>query len=117
MMFHLALPELKTFGVMTCTPGFTRSAQVVMCLGLPGRTMKETMESVTMPLVGPASHELATRPALTTLAMSGSSEKFTRSAGSPSITEVACVPDGPKEGVTVTPAPALVLAKSVARTP
>ena len=87
-----------------------------MCLGFPGRTMKETMEFVTMPLVGPWSHELETRPALTTLVMSGSSEKFTRSAGSPSTTEVAWVPEGPKEGETVTPAPALVVAKALAST-
>src|ERR1700722_398427 len=116
MMFHLALPELKTLGVITCTPDFTRSAQVVMCLGLPGRTMNETMEFVTMPLVGPLFHELATRPALTTLVMSGSSEKFTTSAGSPLTTEVAWVPEGPNEGVTVTPAPAFVAAKSLAST-
>src|SRR5208283_4734845 len=116
MMFHFALPELNTLGVMTCTPDFTRSAQVVMCLGLPGRTTKETMESVTMPLVLPLSHELDTRPALTSLTMSGLREKLTRSAGSPLTTEVAWVPDGPKEGETVTPAPAFVLAKSVART-
>src|ERR1700693_194836 len=116
MMFHLALPELNTLGVMTPTPAFTRSAQVVMCLGLPGRTTNETMESVTMPLVDPLSQELDTSPAFTTLAMSGSSEKLTRSAGRPLTTEVAWVPEGPKEGVTVTPAPALVLAKSAAST-
>src|ERR1700685_1306978 len=101
MRFHLALPELKTLGVITLTPGFTRSAQVVMCLGLPGRTMNETRESVTMPLVGPLSHELATRPALTTLLISGSREKFTTSAGSPSTTDVACVPEGPEGEETV----------------
>ena len=116
MMFHFALPELNTLGVMTPTPDFTRSAQVVMCLGLPGRTTNETMESVTMPLVVPLSHVLETRPALTSLAMSGASEKLTRSAGSPSTTEVACVPEGPKDGEIVTPAPALVLAKSAAST-
>src|SRR5258708_7832785 len=116
MMFHLALPELKTLGVITCTPDLTRSAQVVMCLGLPGRTMNETTESVTMPLVGPLAHELDTRPALTTLVMSGSSEKFTTSAGSPLTTEVAWVPEGPNEEETVAPAPALVLAKALATT-
>src|SRR5271167_4581170 len=109
MMFHLALPELNTLGVMTPTPGFTRSAQVVMCFGFPGRTTKDTMESVTMPLVGPLSQELDTSPALTSLFMSGSSERFTTSVGSPSITDVAWVPDGPKEDETVTPAPAFVL--------
>src|SRR5271165_347602 len=97
MMFHLALPELNTFGVITPTPGFTRSAQVVMCLGFPGRTTKLTMESVTIPLVGPLSHDFDTRPALTTLVMSGLSEKLTTSAGSPLTTDVAWVPDGPKE--------------------
>ena len=86
-----------------------------MCLGFPGRTMKLTMESVTMPLVAFLSHELDTRPALTSLAMSGSSEKLTTSAGRPSTTEVACVPDGPNEPDTVTPAPELVLAKSAPR--
>src|SRR5579863_1042998 len=116
MMFHFALPELNTFGVITPTPGFTRSAQVVMCLGFPGRTMKLTMESVTMPLVAFLSQELDTRPALTTLSISGSSEKFTTSAGRPSTTEVACVPDGPKDGDTVTPVPALLFAKSCAST-
>ena len=65
-----------------------------------------------MPLVGPLAHELETRPALTSLAMSGSSEKFTTSAGSPSTTEVAWVPEGPNEGEMVTPLPALVAAKS-----
>src|SRR5580658_3637900 len=115
MMFHLALPELNTLGVITCTPDFTRSAQVVMCLGFPGRTMKDTIELVTMPLVGPLSHELETRPALTSLAMSGSSDRLTTSAGSPSMTEVAWVPEGPNDCETVTPAPAFVLAKSAAR--
>ena len=115
-MFHFALPELNTLGVITCTPDFTRSAQVVMCFGLPGRTTNETMELVTMPLVGPLSHELDTSPALTTLSMSGAREKLRRSAGSPSTTDVAWVPDGPKEGEMVTPAPAFVLAKSAAST-
>src|SRR3984957_1969189 len=112
MMFHLALPELKTLGVITPTPDFTRSAQVLMCLGFPGRTMKLTMELVTMPLVGPLAHELETRPALTSLAMSGSSEKLTTSAGSPSTTEVAWVPEGPNDGEMLTPLPALVAVKS-----
>src|ERR1700722_6497788 len=116
MMFHLALPELNTFGVTTPTPDFTRSAHVLMCLGFPGRTMKLTMESVTMPLVAPLSHELETRPALTSFAMSGSREKLPTSAGSPSMTEVAWVPEGPNEPDTVTPLPALVLAKSASST-
>ncbi len=87
-----------------------------MCLGFPGRTMKLTMESVTMPLVAFLFHELDTRPALTSFVMSGSSEKLTTSAGRPSTTEVAWVPEGPNEPDTVTPAPALVLAKAASRT-
>ena len=105
MMFHLALPELKTLGVMTLTPDFTRSAHVLMCFGFPLRTTKDTMELVTMPLVVLWSQLFDTRPALTNFAMSGSSEKLTRSAGKPSTTEVAWVPEGPKEGDTVTPLP------------
>ena len=37
------------------------------------------------------------------------------SAGRPSTTEVAWVPEGPKEEETVMPAPAFVLAKAAAR--
>src|SRR5580700_3903794 len=108
MRFHLALPELNGLGVMTFTPDFTRSAQVLMCFGFPGRTMNDTTESVTMPLVGPSSQVGETRPAVTSFCMSGSSEKFTTSAGRPWVTEVAWVPDGPKDWVKVTPCPAAV---------
>jgi len=49
MRFQRALPELNGFGVTTLTPGLVRSAQVVMCFGLPLRTTKTTTEFVTMP--------------------------------------------------------------------
>ena len=94
-MFHLALPELNGSGVMTPTPGLVRSAQVVMCCGFPLRTTKETIELVTIPLVGPLSQDAETSPAFTSLSMSGAREKFTTSAGRPSTTEVAWVPEGP----------------------
>src|ERR1700722_1974551 len=106
MRFHLALPELKGLGVITWTPGLTRSAQVLMCLGFPWRTMNDTIESVTMPLVGPLSQLLETSPAETSFSMSGSREKFTTSAGRPCVTEVAWVPDGPNDWENVTPWPA-----------
>ena len=61
MRFHLALPELNGLGVITCTPDFTRLAQSVMCLGFPCRTTKETMELVTMPLVGRGAPRAARR--------------------------------------------------------
>jgi len=64
-------------------------------LRIPLAHTNETIESVTMPLVGPESHDGDTRPALTTLSMSEESEKLTTSAGSPDATSVAWVPDGP----------------------
>src|SRR5271156_804035 len=106
MRFHLALPELNGLGVITWTPGLMRSAHVLMCFGFPWRTMNDTIESVTMPLVGPLSQLGETSPAVTSFCMSGSREKFTTSAGRPSVTEVACVPDGPKDWENVTPWPA-----------
>ncbi len=50
-MFQRALPEVKGFGVSTCTPGLIRSLQPVMCLGLPLRTMITATELVTKPWV------------------------------------------------------------------
>ena len=51
-MFHIAPPLVLGLGVRICTPGLARSAQSWMPLGLPLRTAKATMESLTMPLVG-----------------------------------------------------------------
>src|SRR5581483_2614882 len=36
--FHFAEPELNGLGVTTWTPGLTRSSQLWMCFGFPGRT-------------------------------------------------------------------------------
>ena len=69
-MFHRAEPDENGFGVMTLTPGFTRSAHDSMCLGLPLRTTNTTTESVTKPLVGPLFQLVATLPAFTSLSMS-----------------------------------------------
>ena len=49
-MFHFAEPELNGFGVTTWTPGLIRSAQPLMCFGLPLRTAKTTTVSAAMPL-------------------------------------------------------------------
>ncbi len=49
-MFHFAEPELNGFGVTTCTPGLIRSAQPLMCFGLPWRTAKTTTVSAAIPL-------------------------------------------------------------------
>src|ERR1700722_1801457 len=104
-MFRRDAPEVKGLGVMTLTPGLIRSAQLVMCLGFPGRTPKATTESVTMPLVGPESQVGATRPALTRRVTSGASEKLTTSAGWPAATARLCVPEGPNDVVKLTPLP------------
>ena len=48
--FHFAEPELKGFGVTTCTPGRIRSFQPLMCFGLPLRTAKTTTVSAAIPL-------------------------------------------------------------------
>ena len=76
-MFHCAAPEVNGFGVMTSTPSWVRSSQVVMPLGLPLRVMKTTTESLTKPFVGPAFQSALTRPASTRRVMSGSSENAT----------------------------------------
>src|SRR5215207_1631603 len=80
MMFHLAPPEVNGLGSMTSTPGLTRSSQVRMFLGLPLRTTNTTTDLVIMPLCWSAFQSLATRPASTSLVMSGSREKVTTSA-------------------------------------
>ena len=90
-MFHRALPELNGFGVTTWMPGLIRSDQFSMWSGLPLRTTNTTTESVTIPWSGPTVSQLDdTSPAFTSLAMSGSSEKLTTSAGWPSTTSLAC---------------------------
>src|ERR1700677_1359120 len=111
--FHLALPELNGLGVMTLTPLFTRLAQLVMCFGLPLRTMKDTIELVTMPWVAPEFHLGETIPALTSFCMSGEREKLTTSAGRPSTTAVACEPEAPNDWENVTDLPAVVALKAL----
>ncbi len=49
-MFHFAEPELNGFGVTTWTPGLIRSAQLLMCFGLPLRTAKTTTVLAAIPL-------------------------------------------------------------------
>ena len=49
MMFHFAPPEVNGLGVITSTPSFVRSSQVLMFLGLPLRVASTTTELVTKP--------------------------------------------------------------------
>ena len=96
MMFQRALPELNGFGVKIRIPGFKRSAQVVMCSGLPFGTTKTTTESVTMPFVTGLESQLEeTRPFATRLSMSVAVEKLTTSAGCPAMTALAWLPEAP----------------------
>ena len=66
-----------------------------MCLGLPLRTTNDTIELVTIPLVGPVLHDWRDGPGLHQLLHVGAKEKLTTSAGRPWATAVAWVPDGP----------------------
>ena len=93
--FHLAAPELSGLGVMTSTPGFNRSGQSLMPLGLPGRTANVTSEPKGSPLVASAFQSLATLSAFTRRVMSGSTEKFTMSAGLPDSTLRDWSPEAP----------------------
>src|SRR4029453_5785870 len=97
MMFHLAPPEVNGLGSMTSTPGLTRSSQARMFLGLPLGTMKATPELVIMPLCSSAFQSLATRPASTSLVMSGSRARVTTSAGRPFWTARLWSPEAPHD--------------------
>src|SRR5438067_13635514 len=105
-MFHRALPEVDGFGVITSTPGLTRSSQPAMCFGLPLRTTSTTTESVTIPLYWLAFQLLETMPSLTRRVMSGVVENATTSAGWPESTARLWAPDAPNDSLKPTPLPA-----------
>src|SRR5881275_1865549 len=79
-----------------------------MCFGLPERKTITTTECVMMPLYLFAFHVGATSPALTSVRMSGSSERSRTSAGRPLTTAFAWSADGPYDCVNETPWPAAV---------
>ena len=97
MMFQRAPPEVAGFGSITSTSGLARSSKLVMCFGLPGRTIRVTTESVTIPLYWFWSQSAETMPASTRRCMSGSSENSTTSAGWPDSTARLWSPDAPNE--------------------
>src|SRR5436305_13322026 len=105
-MFQRALPEVDGFGVITSTPGLTRSSQLAMCLGLPLRTTITTTESLEKPFCGPESQLVSTSPSLTRRVMSGVVENATTSAGWPESTARLCEPEAPNDWPNVTPLPA-----------
>jgi hypothetical protein len=79
-----------------------------MFLGLPLRTMKATTELVIMPLCSSAFQSLATRPASTSLVMSGSRARVTTSAARPFWTARLWSPEAPYDWENPTPLPASV---------
>src|ERR1700704_2223963 len=103
MMFQRALPEVDGFGVITSTPGLTRSAQLVMCFGLPLRVTNTTTESLEKPFSAFVSQLEATIPSLTRRDMSGVVENATTSAGWPESTARLWAPEAPKDSLKATP--------------
>ena len=104
----MAEPELNGFGVTTSMPGFRRSSQVLMFLGLPLRATIVTTEPKGMPLCSFAFQSLSTSPASTRRVTSGSTEKLTTSVGRPDSTLRDWSPDGPYDWLKETPLPAAV---------
>src|SRR5580658_3489961 len=76
--------------------------------GLPLRTTSTTTESVTNPLYWLESQLDGTRLALTSFSMSDARENSTTSAFWPAATCFSWVPDGPYDGASFAPAPAVV---------
>ena len=83
-----------------------------MFSGLPLRTTNTTTESSTMPLYSFWFQSSATRPASTRRFMSGSSEKWTTSAGWPASTARDWSPEAPNEFENSTPSPSEVVAEA-----
>src|SRR5439155_20453087 len=93
--FHRAPPDANGFGVITCTPGLTRSSQVLMPFGLPLRVAMTTTEPVTMPLVASAFQSGATSLAVTRRVMSCSRENARLSAEGAAATAGHCYAERP----------------------
>src|SRR5690348_6149314 len=106
MTFQRAPPEVNGFGVTTDTPGLTRSSQVRMCFGLPGRTTKTTTDFVTKPLYLLFAQFLATILLSTSSCISGASDRSRMSACRPLMTASAWVPEAPYDWENETPLPA-----------
>src|SRR3954452_9002233 len=107
-MSQRAPPEVIGFGTTTWTPDFTRSSKVLMCFGLPLRTMNATTERATMPLYLLLFHVGATSPSRTRRFMSGSMEKLTTSAPRPWSTALLCCSEAAYDWLNVTSLPAEV---------
>lgn len=94
-MFQRAPPDVNGLGVTTSTPGFSRSSQSLIPLGLPLRTARTTTEFVTKPPNRSRLQDSATSRSSTSLLTSGASDSATTSAGRPDLTARACSPDAP----------------------
>src|SRR4029078_7905451 len=105
MMFHRAPAEVNGFGVITSTPGLTRSSQVLMFFGLPLRVASTTTEFVTNPWNLFWSQFASTFPDLTSLSTSGASESSTTSALRPASTACSWSQEALYDWLTLEPFP------------
>src|SRR3982750_3912741 len=105
MTSQRAPPELKGFGKTTSTPGFTRSSQVLMCLGFPFRRTKTTTDLAGTPLYLFFAQFLSTCFDETRRSTSVEIEKWTTSAGRPAATALLCTSEAANEFENFTPFP------------
>ncbi|SKS59536.1 Uncharacterised protein [Mycobacteroides abscessus subsp. abscessus] len=91
----MAEPELSGLGLMTSRPGCSRSSQSLTCFGLPLRTTRVTTDPNGIPPNASLSQSAETFLALTSRVISGSTEKFTMSAGLPPSTPRDWSPEAP----------------------
>src|SRR3954463_16733293 len=110
--FQRAPPDVNGLGVTICTPGLSRSVQVLSFFGLPSRTTKTTTERVTIPCHLSWLQFAGTSFFCTRDVTSGASEKATTSASSPDATARLCSPEAPYDCEKLTPWPAPVFWKA-----
>src|SRR5262245_50024317 len=94
---------------MMATPGLTRSPQSRMFLGLPLRTRNTIVDVYGELLCGKRDCQFtgSSLPLVATASMSPASASVTTSAGRPSMTVRACLPEPPCDCLTVTSSPVL----------
>jgi hypothetical protein len=94
--FQRAPPEVLGLAVTTSTALLSRSFQVLIFLGLPGRTKAATVELTGTALFGASfSQPGLIRPAFSILARSAAMARLTTSASKPSISGRVWEPEPP----------------------
>src|SRR6476469_9476987 len=112
MTFQRAPPDVNGLGVITCTPGLSRSLHVRSFFGFPSRTTNTTTERVTIPFHLSLVQFAATSFFWTSDVTSGASENATTSASRPDATARLCSPDAPYDCENDTSLPACVFWKA-----